>query len=95
MASKKVSGEAAYIDRMYDYDCCYIQSFKWCDREGSFLSGSAAEGAFICRNLWENKPNIEYDVMKCFGKIPYEKSNNILVPVKDFVGYYHLKWNED
>ena len=97
MASKEIDDEeTSYIDRMYEYDCCYTESFKWCDaKDGSFSTGSAAEGAFICRNLWENKPNIEYDVMKCFGKISDEKSKDIIVPVKNFVGYYHLKWNTD
>ena len=80
---------------MYEYDCCQRKSLNWCDtKDGTFLTGSAAEGAFICRNLWENKPNIEIDVMKCLGKIFHEKSKDILVPAKDFIGYYHLEWNE-
>ena len=61
--------DTAYIDEIYEYDCEQRQPFKskLQDEKESFLTGSAAEGAFICRGVWETVTNIEMDIMKPFG----------------------------
>ena len=82
------------IDTIYEHDCCHRQSLAWSDtQDGSFLTGSAAEGAFICRGLWNDKPNIEIDVMTPFASISETQSLPIFVAT-NLTGYYRLKWNE-
>ena len=94
MRNNLSSDLTTFIDRIYEHDRCYTQSLAWSDtQDGSFLTGSAAEGAFICRGLWNHKPSIETDVMTPFASISKSKNLGILVPT-NFTGYYRLKWNE-
>ena len=88
--------DTAYIDEIYEYDCEQRQPFMRSFQEVKefFLTGSAAEGAFIYRGVWETVTNIEMDFMKAIGKIPMKRKDNILVAT-DSIGYYHLRWNGD
>ena len=87
------SDMTSLIDTIYEHDCSHRQTLTWSDTgDGSFLTGSAAEGAFICRGLWNNKPSIEIDVMTPFASISKSMSLGIFVPT-NFTGYYRLKWN--
>ena len=57
-----------------------------------FLSGSSIEVGAICRCLSGEEIDLEFDVMRELGEINNrEMGDKYLLPVSNFVGYYHLR----
>ena len=95
MAFDPVADPTAYIDKIFEFDEERRREFNQVS-EGSndFTSGSAAEGAFICRGVQDHtKQNYEIDTMRPIGEIPFQKSSQIMTST-DQAGYYRLRFNE-
>ena len=95
MTFDPVGDPTAYIDKIFEFDEKTRKEFNQVS-EGSndFMSGSVAEGAFICRGVQDDtKQNYEMDTMRPIGEIPFDKSSQIMTST-DQTGYYRLRFNE-
>ena len=95
MAFDPVADPTAYIDKIFEIDEERRREFnKVSEGSNDFTSGSAAEGAFICRGVQDHtKQNYEIDTMRPIGEISFQKSSQIMTST-DQAGYYRLRFNE-